>query len=699
MVKTGACIFAVMRQYLFSLLLLPYTLYGQTAEQDTVAFKQLDEITVIADAQHTEASKTVYIPTGTQKATASDGLSLLARMNIPQLSVNPIAGTINTNSEQPVSLFINYHPASDEDVAGLNPADIRKVEYLDFPTDSRFLRAQHVVNFITYLYAYGGYTKLNCKERFMIRSGEASVYSRFAYREMEYDIMVSGNYDYNSHIGAVTEESYKFAHGTIKRESNTESGKNREKGLFAGLRASWNKGQDFSFRNLISYRRRRASVNETAGYVHFSDLYNTEHYTAEAPFTNNSVSWNSELYASLGRGWAINGDFQTELTDNQTTSNYTTPVSKIENHADEEAWFVRGNIQANKLVSDKISLFGNIISSGGRTKIDYSGTSNATNRFSQIFTGVYMGLSLNYRKVAGSIDGGYAFESNKINSQSTDDRYPFTHINIQYAPNQKNSLSLWFQYATFSPDAAMKNPNIIRQSELMYISGNPDLKCSRHISANISYLWLPSNQWQLSAYAVFFRIANRQIAVYSPDGPEGMMLKKYFNDGDYNHGQIGARLTGKLVDGKLALSVSPRLLLYRTTGSNSISHYPFLGSISADYYLGKFFFNAYWSSSSSYVDGETAYLRRMPFEYSVSAGWASEGWNIQLGLVNLFQSSWKVSTDILTTRWYDSTLTQFGSDFHRRLTFNVTYTFNYGKKVSKSSELNDEGSISTSILR
>ena len=165
----------------------------------------------------------------------------------------------------------------------------------------------------------------------------------------------------------------------------------------------------------------------------------------------------------------------------------------------------------------------------------------------------------------GSIDGGYAFESNFINGKTMDERYPFTHINLQYAPNHKNSLSLWFQYATMSPDATMKNPNVIQQSELMYVSGNPDLDCSRHVAANISYTFLPGNTWQMSAYAVLFRIINRQIPVYTPDGPDGMMLKKYQNDGDYNHGQIGGSLTGKFINGKLSLSVSPRLLLYKTT--------------------------------------------------------------------------------------------------------------------------------------
>ncbi|MDE6198518.1 MAG: hypothetical protein K2G06_01570, partial [Muribaculaceae bacterium] len=98
-----------------------------------------------------------------------------------------------------------------------------------------------------------------------------------------------------------------------------------------------------------------------------------------------------------------------------------------------------------------------------------------------------------------------------------------------------------------------------------------------------------------------------------------------------------------------------------------MSHYPFTASVNADYYLGKFFFNAYYDSGWSYVDGENAYLRKMPMGYSVGAGWASGGWNLQLSVVNPFQSSWELSKDRLSTRWYDSRVTQFGSDYHRRI--------------------------------
>jgi len=688
-----------MKHYLIPLLTLPNLMLGQAPAPDSTRVNRLEEITVVARTAVADAGKTVYMPTMRQKEAAADGVALLALMNIPQLDVNPLSATVKTASGQPASIFINSHPASPQDLAGLNPADVRKVEYLDFPSDPRFLGAKHAVNFFTRQYMYGGYTKLSAKERFLISSGEAALYSKFAHRSMEYDVMLSGDYDYNRHIGTSGTETYRLPSATVVRESAAEAGKHRERSLFCGVRASWNKGPGFSFRNIISYRRKHTPVSETYGSVTFTDLYPPQGFSAGSQATSNAISWDSELYIALGKGWSLNGSTQLEALENDTHDSYTTETQNIENIADEHALYLRGDFRANKSLSDNITLFAALSAAGNGSSIEYAGTSNTTNHFRQNFAACYAGVAASYRKASGSIDAGYAFESTGINGRKTDDGYPFTHINVQYAPSDKHSASIWLQYATMSPGAAMKNPNIIRQSELMYICGNPDLRNSRTVTANISYTYLPGNRWQMSAYATFFKIIDRQIEVYTPEAPGGTMLKKYRNDGDYNHGQLGARLSAKFFGGKLSLSAAPRLLLYNTTGSNSIARYPFTFSASADCHAGDFIFSAYWESPACYVDGETSYLRKMPSEYSVSAGWAAKGWNISIVCANWFNSSWRISTDTLATRWYDSALTRLGSMYHRRIALGITYTFNYGRKVSRADELSGESHISSSILR
>lgn len=681
------------------LLPVPNLLMGQTDEPDTMAVHHLDEITVVASNQLTNASKTVYLPSETQRKSASGGVSLLARMNIPQLSVNPLSDVVKTAADQSVSLFINYHQASKEDVAGLNPMNVRRIEYLEFPVDPRFMRAQFVINFITRNIDMGGYTKIAAKERFLVNSGIGSVYSKFNFKAMEYDLMLEGGYDRNSHTGSSSWEIYRLNDRILERVSTFNNGKYRQRDVFAAFRASWNKSEKFAWRNMLSFNNNKTPTYNSSGCVEISDFSPSEIYSESSSLNNFSSAWESELYAVMGKGWSINADIQASYSKNESFSNYSASSTLIVNDAHELSWNLRANIQIDKTFTDKLGLFANILAGYGRSEIRYSGSSDATNIFRPVFSGAALGASLNIGKLSGSIDAGFASEWNTINDDRVNDSYPYTHINLQYAPKQRNSLSLWFQYAAFSPDAAMKNPNTIRLNEILYVSGNPNLHCSNNIAANISYTFLPNNRWQLSSYATFFQVHNRQVAIYSPDGPQGTMLKKYFNDGDYNHGQIGARLTGKFFNGKLACSVAPRLLLYHTTGANSTSYYPFDICLNVDYYLGTFFFNALWHSPGAYLDGETCYKRKTPSECALSVGWADKGWNIEISLVNIFRRTWTLSNDTFKSHWFDSTIRQYGSDYHQRISVAITYTFTYGKKVSAGSEMQKSGGASSSILR
>ena len=51
-----------MKHYILPLIVLPLVAHGQITEPDTVTVKELGEVTVVADAQRTSATKTVYIP-------------------------------------------------------------------------------------------------------------------------------------------------------------------------------------------------------------------------------------------------------------------------------------------------------------------------------------------------------------------------------------------------------------------------------------------------------------------------------------------------------------------------------------------------------------------------------------------------------------------------------------------------------------
>ena len=86
-----------------------------------------------------------------------------------------------------------------------------KVEYLEHPTDSRFMGAESVINFVMKKYEFGGYTKLSAGEYLLIGyQGDESLYSKFSYKRMTYDL-----YAGSRTTGSFTEALHKARHSEL----------------------------------------------------------------------------------------------------------------------------------------------------------------------------------------------------------------------------------------------------------------------------------------------------------------------------------------------------------------------------------------------------------------------------------------------------------------------------------------------------
>lgn len=101
--------------FVSSLLLLPSFTPALAEETDSIPATQLDEVVVEAILQSTDAKKTTYLPTSRQKSAAQSGADLIDQMGVPQLKVSQ-SGTIETNSGKKVAVFIDFIPATQEDL-------------------------------------------------------------------------------------------------------------------------------------------------------------------------------------------------------------------------------------------------------------------------------------------------------------------------------------------------------------------------------------------------------------------------------------------------------------------------------------------------------------------------------------------------------------------------------------------------------
>lgn len=86
---------------------------------DSLSAIEINEVVVKARMHRTNASSSTYTPTINQKSSAQNAIDLLKQLAIPQININLMDNTVSTPSGQEVAIYINYIPASTEEMEGI----------------------------------------------------------------------------------------------------------------------------------------------------------------------------------------------------------------------------------------------------------------------------------------------------------------------------------------------------------------------------------------------------------------------------------------------------------------------------------------------------------------------------------------------------------------------------------------------------
>lgn len=499
--------------------------FAQTAPTDSVKTQELNEVVVEAQMQQTSATSSTYIPNKKQKSSAQNAVDLLQQLAIPQISINLVDNAVTTLSGQNVAIYINYLPASSQEIEGLLTSDVRRVEYLDFPTDPRFNGNEHVVNFIMQRYEYGGYTKLTLNENFLVGlSNRASVYSKFAYKRMMYDLYAGTSNHDNKHVGTSYVGKY-----TLQDKAGVEQEITRSE-IFDNAHFKYNQfpvtfravydSDKTQISNTVGFTFDQSPLAETNGSLSFSPGASANYsYTRNEPYTTRWVSWQGSYYFILPRNFHLN--INPSANYSHTNYDYTYRSSLpddevIENISKENAWQVRGTATLYKILSQKQNVF--LRASGGSTRNDvaYYGSTPYDNDFSDTYAGATIGYNFSSRPWNVNADVALQWERNQINSSSVSEVYPVVNVSAAFSPSNRHSLRAFFHLGANYPGASEKTPNVLQVNELMYQTGNPDLKLSRQVNFNFQYNWMPRNNFSAAVYAQYFGEYDLYVPVYSP---------------------------------------------------------------------------------------------------------------------------------------------------------------------------------------
>lgn len=279
------------------------------------------------------------------------------------------------------------------------------------------------------------------------------------------------------------------------------------------------------------------------------------------------------------------------------------------------------------------------------------------------------------------------------------DNYPQGNVFGTYSPNEKNQIEVTYAFGKQVPDTYQKSPNMLQQDELMWYAGTPELDNYWNHRADATYTWLPNNKWQLSLNGAYFIADNRVATIYTPTAPEGTMLRRYLNAGNFSWGTVTANATAKFLGGKLIARLSPMYTHYSTTGEYAQKMNGLQCTAQLTWYFGDFYLFGWYTTPRKDLNQASGIKDRTPSRYQIQIGYGKGAWRASATAYNFLRSSWESSRETLTSPYYQFDRRIYGTAQHMRFQFSVTYTFGYGKKIQRGNEVSGSGVGQSSILK
>lgn len=675
---------------------------AQVEDNDSLTTISLKEVVVEAQLQKTSPSVSTYIPTSKQKYASQGGIDLLNRMAIPQLAIG-IGASVNTIGNQHVDVFIDWLPASTDDLKNIRTTDVKKVDYYDYPADPRFLGNAHVVNFVMKKYEHGGYLKTSASERFITNDGQLSLFGKFQSRSFFFDIGLGTLYYKSAHDFMENIETYRFTQedGTekvLKRIETVNAADKRNKLFWPTLRLVYNTDK-ITISNTIGAVFDHTPTNNLTGNVsHNDNLYSTSNFYKTGFSYQNSISYTGNWNFILGKGNTINFNPTYSYTHSRQSNLYKEGITEYPNFAIDDSQIARARLQFNHSFNNSSSL--NAFTQGllYQSSTIYMGTSDMRDRLCTYRIGPGLGYTFSKNKYNIYLGVGVNYDYSKYAQIVEHSTQPWADVSVQYAFNDKNHLSAAFHYMTSVPLSSYRSEAVIQSSQLLSYTGNPALKPYKSYDYGITYTCIPDNKISLSVYAYAWTVCDRYTFVYKPIST-GILRTIEQPMGGFASLTTGVNGRVSLLQNKL--QVSGQIAVPFCHNGNPFNS----DNVNVNYMFQAYWYFGAWNMGARYsskwhtpvnvVNG----LRTTNKEiYYVSIGWGNTIWNVSAQIANPFTFSWKKSYSEITSSNFERQQNAYGTDSHCYIKIGVTYVFGFGKKVKRNDEVSRQGTASSAIL-
>lgn len=664
----------------------------------------LGQVTVEADNTHLYSDKSVYMPTSTQKNASQSGADLLSHMAIPQLGL--VSGSsIVTNGGKPVAVFIDYLPASEKDLLAMRVGDVKRVEYLEYPSDPRLQGNPYVINFIMQQYEYGGYVKGYNHTNLLHFSEQLLGNVRFQYKNMTYDLMGYGWGHSSSHYGSELTETYRLPQedGSLKvfnRYSNTTSSKENRQQYFTAFKATYNTDKIQASTQINGSINRKPHSDRSGEVIYSSDDFPSSEYSSTLNNTSKFLSYSGYYFFSLPKNNSITFTPSYIFSHTQQNSSYQEEnYAPIYNGATDNTNQLKADLKFSHDFGKYGNMLGFIRGSYEYNRTRYTGTAASLDRSKSSRIGVGATYNISIGNFYGSTGFGWDWDKLQFADVTDNPSSPWFDISLQYVLKDKHSLAAIFNYSSWPPSPSYKSENIIQSTPLMRYTGNPNLVPSKSYDVDLRYTWVPDNNYSLSAFAWAWIVGNRYAYDYEASST-GILRTIKQPMGSFAQGKYGVSGSLKFFDRTLVFSGQLAQILNHNGIPYNVNHSYIDWYARVRYYYKDWNFTLTYISDNASADGcMNGIWSKSKSDWYITVGWSNSDWNVRADLIDFSRWNWMSSRQEMRSMYYDTFQQFYDGQSHALIQLSATYTFGFGKKVKRDNEPGVSGSAASGILK
>ena len=652
--------------------------------------KELGEVVVKSSYLTREGDHILVIPTKEQRKHAVTGYDLLSNLMIPGVSVERSTGSVTTPNGA-ATLYIDGREVDFREVQSLRPKDVSRVEYFDVPT-GKYAKDAYAINIIMKPLNNGGYTQLDASQNVGYLHGDYNLISKFVTGTKSLNLWAGYSLE-NPKSSMDENETFIFPDYQLNRLQHYNNADNRQTEEYVQASIS-NRGRKYIWmlRGGMAWNASKNGVNNGM----------TEYWKTAAAIKNGSIldintrnkSYRPSVYFyglhTFSNTKSLDYVFDGYYSRNDYDRLYNDDNVSFRSLVKEDYYYIKANANYSMAFSHRNRLTFSLYEFMRISDSEYIGISAYNQNLHSSETIIFADYSQRLGSFFFDINPGLSFLTYRLEGmKSINHLTPRLQARATYRIDKVQQLQFMFALGNTYPRINTIN-NVEQQIDpIIILKGNPNMDNSILLNPRLSHT-LNFNKFALQTGVSYFYQNHSIISDYYIR--DGHLISTFRDDCIYHRPSADMSITYK-PSGSLNMKVSGQWIEHLVRGGAEHRNLSaFSGTAMINYYVRDFSFGASIASPArDLIDSQIS--RKTFWRYQLSAMWNHRNWAIEANANNLFMMKNNI-VDELSAQCYSFKQINQSRSYNQYANLKIVYSFDYGKKTSKSPDYKHQNSES-----